>query len=160
MKKIIFLFLMFSGVVFAKWEVGTDYTTGGDYPITTFITYDDTNEAYVGIGVNVDGTGFSVVTIHISYKIKKEDDLVLIITDNEGNDINCHFHSDDLEDYYIKVPSRRSTVLTKMLYNGKSAILINKKTGETLATFDLSGIKQIMEKHVGSSYWYKYKLND
>ena len=151
---------MFSGVVFAKWEVGTDYTTGGDYPITTFITYDDTNEAYVGIGVNVDGTGFSVVTIHISYKIKKEDDLVLIITDNEGNDINCHFHSDDLEDYYIKVPSRRSTVLTKMLYNGKSAILINKKTGETLATFDLSGIKQIMEKHVGSSYWYKYKLND
>ncbi|TKZ36166.1 hypothetical protein [Brachyspira catarrhinii] len=160
MKKIIFLFLIFSVVVFAKWEVGTDYTTGGDYPVTTFITYDDTNEAYVGIGVNVDGTGFSVVTIHISYKIKKEDDLVLIITDNEGNNINCHFHSDDLEDYYIKVPSRRSTVLTKMLYNGQSAILKNTDTDEILATFDLRGIKEIMQKHVGSSYWYKYKLND
>ena len=47
-----------------------------------------------------------------------------------------------------------------MIYNGKSAILINKKTGETLATFDLKGIKQIMQKHVGNSYWYKYKLND
>ena len=160
MKKIIFLFLMFSVVVFGEWEVGTDYTTGGDYPITTFITYDNTNEAYVGIGVNVDGTGFSVVTIHISYKIKKEDDLVLIITDNEGNDMQCNFYEDDIYDDCINIPSGRSTVLTKMLYNGKSAILINKKTGETLATFDLSGIKQVMQKHVGNSYWYKYKLND
>lgn len=47
-----------------------------------------------------------------------------------------------------------------MLYNGKSAILKNRYTDETLAKFDLKGIKQVMQKHVGSSYWYEYKLND
>lgn len=160
MKKIIFLFLMFSAIAFAKWDVGTAYATDGG-PLTTFTTYDlEKSKAYILIGVSVDSLGYSAIII-AHYEIEEGDDnIVLIVTDNEGNDINCHFHSDDLEDYYIKVPSRRSTVLTKMLYNGKSAILINKKTGETLATFDLSGIKQIMEKHVGSSYWYKYKLND
>ncbi|TXJ53889.1 hypothetical protein [Brachyspira aalborgi] len=159
MKKIIFLFLMFSAMLFAKWEVGTDYTTGGD-TITTFTTYDITDEAMMLIGVNVEGLGYSVITIHLSYKIKKDDNLVLIVTDNEDNDINCRFHNDDIENYGIRMPAGRSTVLTKMLYNGKSAILINKKTGKTLATFDLKGIKQIMQKHVGNSYWYKYKLND
>lgn len=39
MKKIIFLFLIFSAMLFAKWEVGTSYTTDGD-PLTTFTTYD------------------------------------------------------------------------------------------------------------------------
>ena len=47
-----------------------------------------------------------------------------------------------------------------MIYNGKSAILVNTKTDKILALFDLSGIKQVMQKHVGNSYWYKYKLND
>ena len=74
--------------------------------------------------------------------------------------MQCNFYEDDIYDDCINIPSGRSTVLTKMLYNGKSAILINKKTGETLATFDLSEIKQVMQKHVGNSYWYKYKLND
>ena len=39
-------------------------------------------------------------------------------------------------------------------------MLIDRKKDEILAVFDLSGIKEIMEKYVGSSYWYKYKLND
>lgn len=192
MKKIIFLFLMFSAIVFAKWEVETGYTTDGS-PLTSFKTYDtttitnylsetDTNllseindlsesdknllkegiklfYPYIDIGVNVDYLGYSVVTI-VHLGIKKDDNLVLIVTDNEGNDMQCNSYEDDIYDDCINIPSGRSTVLTKMLYNGKSAILINKKTGETLATFDLSGIKQIMQKHVGNSYWYKYKLND
>ena len=41
MKKIIFLFLMFSGIVFAKWEVETGYTTDGE-PLTSFKTYNTT----------------------------------------------------------------------------------------------------------------------
>ena len=159
MKKIIILFLIFSSVVFAEWQVGTDYTTSGE-TITTFTTYDITDEGMMLIGVNVEGLGYSVITIHINYKIKKDDNLVLIVTDNEDNDINCRFHKDDIENYGIRMTSGRSAVLTKILYNGKSAILINRKKGEILATFDLSGIKEIMEKHVGSSYWYKYKLND
>lgn len=157
MKKIIFLFLMFSAMLFAKWQVGTDYTTGGD-TITTFTTYDITDEAMMLIGVNVEGLGYSVITIHLSYKIKKDDNLVLIVTDNEDNDINCRFHNDDIENYGIRMTAGRSTVLTKMLYNGKSAKLM--KNFKPIATFDLKGIKQVMQKHVGKSYWYKYKLND
>ena len=157
MKKIIFLFLIFSAMLFAKWEVGASYTVGGD-PLTTFTTYDlEEKGASIVVGVNVN-YDYSVVTIRINDKIKKDDDLVLIVTDNEDNDINCTFHSDDIRDYRITVPSNRASVLTKMLYNGKSATL--KINGEVYDTFDLRGIKQFMQKHVGSSYWYKYKLND
>lgn len=116
------------------------------------------NGSYIAIGVNVDGLGFSVVSIGDT-RIKKSDrNIVLVITDNEGEEINCRFHEDDIKDEWINIKSGRSSVLTKMLYNGKSAKLM--KDFETIATFDLRGIKQIMQKHVGSSYWYKYKLND
>ena len=159
MKKIIFLFLMFSGIVFAKWEVGTSYTTSGD-PLTTFTTYDlGESEAYILIGVNVNYS-YSVITIE-HYQIEKGDDsIVLIVTDNDGSDITCRFHEDDIKDYHINMIAGRSSVLTKMLYNGKSAVLKNIYTDEIMAKFDLKGIKQVMQKHVGSSYWYKYKLND
>ena len=160
MKKIIILFLIFSGVVFAKWEVGTSYTTDGD-PLTTFTTYDlEGSRASILIGVNVDSLGYSVITIE-HYEIEKEDNsIVLIVTDNEGNDINCTFHSDDIKDYHVNMKSGRSSVLTKILYNGKSAVLKNRYTDEIMAKFDLRGIKEIMQKHVGSSYWYRRKLND
>ena len=164
MKKIIFLFLMFSAMLFAKWQVGTSYTTSGD-PLTIFITYDLEGShyidyiAYILIGVNVSSSGYSVITI-FHENIEERDNLVLIVTDNEGNDVKCHFHEDDMQDDYVNMSSGRSSVLTKMLYNGKSAVLKNIYTDETLAKFDLKGIKQVMQKHVGSSYWYKYKLND
>ena len=157
MKKIILLFLMFSAVVFAKWEVGTSYTTDAEF-LTDFTTYDLENNSYIAIGVNVDGLGFSVVTIYDSRINSSDRNIVLVITDNEGQDINCRFHKNDIEDECVNIVSGRSGVLTKMLYNGKSAKLM--KDFETIATFDLRGIKQIMQKHVGSSYWFKYKLND
>ena len=159
MKKIIFLFLMFYAIVFAKWEVGTDYSTVGN-PLTTFTTYDlEEGSSSIIIGVNVEGLGSSAIAI-LHYKIKEGDNLVLIVTDNDGSDITCRFHEDDIKDYKIDVWSDRSSVLTKMLYNGKSAVLKNRYTDETLAKFDLKGIKQVMQKHVGKSYWYEYKLND
>lgn len=159
MKKIIFLFLMFSAMLFAKWEVGTSYTTDGD-PLTTFTTYDlEGNYSSILIGVNVNYS-YSVITIE-HYQIEKGDDsIVLIVTDNDGSDITCRFHEDDIKDYHINMIAGRSSVLTKMLYNGKSAVLKNIYTDEIMAKFDLKGIKQVMQKHVGSSYWYKYKLND
>ena len=164
MKKIIFLFLIFSAMLFAKWQVGTAYTKNGE-PLTTFTTYDlGDSGAYILIGVNVDSLGYSVIAIFHG-DIQKGDNLILVITDNEGNDINSTFHSDDFKSddmgcYGINVPSNRASVLTKMLYNGKTAVLKNRYTDETLAKFDLKGIKQVMQKHVGKSYWYKYKLND
>ena len=190
MKKIIILFLIFSATVFGKWEVETGYTTDGEpltsfktydtTPITNYLSETDTNflseinalsesdkklleeiikplSPYIDIGVNVDYLGYSVVTI-VHLGIKEGDSLVLIVTDNEGNDMRCTFHEDDIEEYGIRMTAGRSTVLTKMLYNGKSAKLM--KNFKPIATFDLRGIKQIMQKHVGSSYWYKYKLND
>ena len=63
-----------------------------------------------------------------------------------------------MQDDYVNMSAGRSSVLTKMLYNGKSAKLM--KNFKPIATFDLKGIKQVMQKHVGKSYWYKYKLND
>lgn len=162
MKKIIFLFLIFSAMLFAKWEVGTSYTTSGD-PLTIFITYDLEGShyidyiAYILIGVNVSSSGYSVITI-FHENIEERDNLVLIVTDNEGNDVKCHFHEDDMQDDYVNMSAGRSSVLTKMLYNGKSAKLM--KNFKPIATFDLKGIKQVMQKHVGSSYWYEYKLND
>ena len=145
-------------MLFAKWEVGTGYLTSGE-PITTFTTYDlEESGSYIDIGVSVE-YDISVFTIGHNL-IKKGDPLYLITTDNEGNDINCQFYSDDVENREIRVPVKRSSILTKMIYNGKSAILVNTKTDKILALFDLSGIKQVMQKHVGNSYWYKYKLND
>lgn len=125
MKKIIFLFLIFSAMLFAKWEVGTGYLTSGE-PITTFTTYDlEESGSYIDIGVSVE-YDISVFTIGHNL-IKKGDPLYLIITDNEGNDINCQFYSDDVENREIRVPVKRSSILTKMIYNGKSAILVNTK---------------------------------
>ncbi len=158
MKKIIFLFLMFSAIVFAKWEVGTLHTTSGD-PLIYFSNYDFENEASINIGVNID-YDYSAVFIYNSQIKKGDNSVALIITDNEGNDMQCNFYEDDIYDDCINIPSGRSTVLTKMLYNGKSAVLKNIYIDETLAKFDLKGIKKVMQKHVGNSYWYKYKLND
>ena len=157
MKKIIFLFLMFSGIVFAKWEVEYSYTKSGD-DLIVFVTTSlgSTNFSSIRVGVNVK-YDYSTVLIE-SINIDEDDNIALIITDNEGNEIYCNFYPDDIEDYCVNVPSNRTSVLTKMLYNGKSATL--KINGEVSDTFDLKGIKQIMQKHVGNSYWYKYKLND
>ena len=113
--------------------------------------------AYILIGVNVSSYGYSVITI-FHENIEERDNLVLIVTDNEGNDVKCHFYEDDMQDDYVNMSAGRSSVLTKMLYNGKSAKLM--KNFKPIATFDLKGIKQVMQKHVGKSYWYKYKLND
>ena len=108
MKKIIFLFLMFSAMLFAKWEVGTGYLTSGE-PITTFTTYDlEESGSYIDIGVSVE-YDISVFTIGHNL-IKKGDPLYLIITDNEGNDINCQFYSDDVENREIRVPVKRSSI--------------------------------------------------
>lgn len=32
--------------------------------------------------------------------------------------------------------------------------------GKLLATFDLEGLKEIIEQKLGNSDWYKHKLND
>lgn len=157
MKKIIFLFLIFSCIVFAEWKVAASFFD--EDPITIFATADLEKNSIIGIGVSVEALGYSVILIS-NNEIKKGDNLMLIIKDNEGDDIYCNFDSEDIVDDYIHIPPNKANLLTKMLYNGKSAVLENTDNDEILATFDLSGIKKVMQKHVGKSYWYKYKLND
>lgn len=104
MKKIIFLFLIFSAIVFAEWKAGIAYLSNGD-PLTTFTTYDlEGSGAYIYIGVNLE-YDVSVVTME-HYLIKKKDSLYLVVIDNEGNDINCHFHSDDISNCSSKKSQR------------------------------------------------------
>ena len=86
-----------------------------------------------------------------------------MLVDNDGDNINYSIYSGDIMEegmaLIIGEDAKRGNLLTKMLYKGQSAKLYNYDTDELLATFDLKGIKQIIQKHVGSSYWYKYKLN-
>ena len=161
MNKIIFLFLMFSAMLFAKWQVGALHTD--NETATTFTTYDNQTESILIIAVVLeDYNGYSFVVIKNS-KIKEEDNLMLVIKDNDGDNINYSIYSGDIMEegmaLIIGEDAKRGNLLTKMLYKGQSAKLYNYDTDELLATFDLKGIKQIIQKHVGSSYWYKYKLN-
>lgn len=159
MKKIIFLFLIFSAVVFAKWEISTLHTDDGETGIT-FTTYDYENKSVLNVFVYLDEyPGHSSVGIG-NERIEAGDDLSLIIEDNEGDTINYNiFRGDIIENMVVTHDIKRGNNLTKMLYNGKHAVLYNNDTDELLASFDLKGLQKVIKKHAGSSYWYRYILN-
>lgn len=161
MKKIILLFLMFSAVALAEWKVGAFHTDDGE-TATTFATFDNKTESVLAISVVVeDYGGYSFVSI-VNEKIQEEDNLCLIIKDSSGDSINYSIFNGDVIDSGAIImggETKRGDKLAKMLYNGKSAKLYNNDTDELLASFDLNGIKQIIQKNVGSSYWYRRILN-
>ena len=159
MKKIIILFLMFSAIVFAEWKVSTLHTDDGETGIT-FTTYDYENKSVLNVFVYLEEyPGHSSIGIG-NKRIKTGDDLSLIIEDNEGDNINYQFTDGDIyEQGGAFIGSKQGDLLTKMLYKGQSAILYNNDTDEVLASFDLKGLQKVMKKHVGSSSWYRYKLN-
>ena len=160
MKKIIFLFLIFSGVVFAKWYVGTAYTEDGKMA-TTFTTSETQTESSLIISVVLEGSdGYSSVNIK-NKDIKRSDNLRLDIRDRAGNLVVYNVFSSDIREGEILIIDRqtdRSDRLVKMLLSGQSAKLYNKE--ELSATFNLKQIKKFMRKNVGFSDWYKYKLKN
>ena len=160
MKKIIFLFLIFSGVVFAKWDVGTAYTEDGK-TATTFTTSETETESSLIISVVLEGSdGYSSVNIK-NKDIKKGDNLRLDIRDRAGNLVVYNVFSSDIREGEILIIDRqtdRSDRLVKMLLSGQSAKLYNNE--ELSATFNLKQIKKFMRKNVGFSDWYKYKLKN
>ena len=160
MKKIIFLFLMFSAIVFAEWKVSAGSSDDGTEVATFFTTYDYETESFLSIGVVLeDYDGYSFIMIK-NKKMMENDYLTLIIKDNEGDTINYQFTDGDIyEQGGAFIGSKQGDLLTKMLYKGQSAILYNNDTDEVLASFDLKGLQKVMKKHVGSSSWYRYKLN-
>ena len=160
MKKIIFLFLMFSAVVFAKWDVGTAYTEDGK-TATTFTTSETKTESSLIISVVLEGSdGYSSVNIK-NKDIKRGDNLRLDIRDRAGNLVVYNVFSSDIRDGEILIIDRqtdRSDRLVKMLLSGQSAKLYNNE--ELSAAFNLKQIKKFMRKNVGFSDWYKYKLKN
>ena len=160
MKKIIFLFLMFSAVVFAKWDVGTAYTEDGK-TATTFTTSETKTESSLIISVVLEGSdGYSSVNIK-NKDIKRGDNLRLDIRDRAGNLVVYNVFSSDIRAGEILIIDRqtdRSDRLVKMLLSGQSAKLYNNE--ELYAAFNLKQIKKFMRKNVGFSDWYKYKLKN
>ena len=160
MKKIIILFLIFSAVVFAKWDVGTAYTEDGK-TATTFTTSETKTESSLIISVVLEGSdGYSSVNIK-NKDIKRGDNLRLDIRDRAGNLVVYNVFSSDIREGEILIIDRqtdRSDRLVKMLLSGQSAKLYNNE--ELSAAFNLKQIKKFMRKNVGFSDWYKYKLKN
>ena len=160
MKKIIFLFLIFSAVVFAKWDVGTAYTEDGK-TATTFTTSETETESSLIISVVLEGSdGYSSVNIK-NKDIKRGDNLRLDIRDRAGNLAVYNVFSSDIREGEILIIDRqtdRSDRLVKMLLSGQWAKLYNNE--ELSAAFNLKQIKKFMRKNVGFSDWYKYKLKN
>ncbi|WP_288680015.1 hypothetical protein [uncultured Brachyspira sp.] len=160
MKKIIFLFLMFSAMLFAKWEVGTSYTEDGK-TASTFTTSEAKTESSLIISVVLEGSdGYSFINIK-NKDIKKGDNLKLDIRDRAGNPVIYNIFRGDIKDGEVLIIDRqtdRSDRLVKMLLSGQSAKLYN--SNELSATFNLNKLKKFMRKNVGFSDWYKYKLRN
>ena len=160
MKKIIFLFLMFSAMLFAKWEVGTSYTEDGK-TASTFTTSEAKTESSLIISVVLEGSdGYSFINIK-NKDIKKGDNLKLDIRDRAGNPVIYNIFRGDIKDGEVLIIDRqtdRSDRLVKMLLSGQSAKLYN--SNELSATFKLNKLKKFMRKNVGFSDWYKYKLRN
>ena len=160
MKKIIFLFLIFSSVVFAKWDVGTAYTEDGK-TATTFTTSETKTESSLIISVVLEGSdGYSSVNIK-NKDIKRGDNLRLDIRDRAGNLVTYNIFGSDIGNGEVLIIDRqtdRSDRLVKMLLSGQSARLYNNE--ELSANFSLKKLKKFMRKNVGFSDWYKYKLKN
>ncbi|TKZ35658.1 hypothetical protein [Brachyspira catarrhinii] len=163
MKKIIILFLMFSAIVFAEWQYGMHHN---EYGINwhDFTVYDNDTKSKFQVSVTTDvGNGFSSVRIY-NDNIKENNNLFLYIKDNSGNIMDYSIFKKDIKNEIIGIHDAnnysRGITLTKLLVSAQSVELYNNDTEEILATFDTKGLKEILQKRLGNSYWYKYKLND
>lgn len=161
MKKIIILFLMFSAIVFAEWKYGITHNEHG-VNFHEFAVYDSETYSLLIVSVSLDvGNGFSVVEIY-NDDVKKNDNLKLYIKDNSDDTMNYSIFKNDIEDGRIAIQNldryNRGDTLTKILVSAQSVELYDGDTYDTLSTFNLKGLEQILEKKLGNSDWYKYKL--
>ena len=108
MKKIIFLFLIFSAMLFAKWEVGTSYTEDGK-TASTFTTSEAKTESSLIISVVLEGSdGYSFINIK-NKDIKKGDNLKLDIRDRAGNPVIYNIFRGDIKDGEVLIIDRQTT---------------------------------------------------
>lgn len=125
-----------------------------DYKINSRLTV---NVSLVSFG------GHAGVKIY-NDNVKESDNLSLYIVDNSGDSMNYTIFNKDIENGYISVENLdgfdRGMSLIKLLLSSQYVELFSNDAGKRLAAFDTKGLKQILEKKLGDSYWYKYKLND
>lgn len=163
MKKIIFLFLIFSCIVFAEWEYSMlPNKYGANFHRFTVFDYKINSRLTVNVSL-VSFGGHAGVKIY-NDNVKESDNLSLYIVDNSGDSMNYTIFNKDIENGYISVENLdgfdRGMSLIKLLLSSQYVELFSNDAGKRLATFDTKGLKQILEKKLGDSYWYKYKLND
>ena len=162
MKKIILLFLMFSAIVFAEWEYSIHHN---DYGVmfNDFTVYDYETASQLTVGVTLD-IGLGYCGIHIfNDKIKIRNNYALYIKTSDDY-VKYNIFKKDIENKVIRIQNldeyNRGDRLIKMLISAEMLELHNNDTGKLLATFDLEGLKEIIEQKLGNSDWYKHKLND
>ena len=165
MKKIIFLFLIFSAVAFTEWEYSIRHNDYGvKFNEFTVYSIEDNSQLTVAITTDIH-PGFSVVAI-FNDKIKAKNNISLIIVNNveEEDYFKYSVFKKDIENGAIRVRNldnyNRGDSLTKMLLSAQAVMLFNDDTEEVLTSFISLGLKEIIEKKLGNSYWYKYKINE
>ena len=162
MKKIIILFLMFSAIVFAEWSYSIHHN---DYGVmfNDFTVYDYETASQLTVGITLD-IGLGYCGIHIfNDKIKIRNNYALYIETSDDY-VKYNVFKKDIENKVIRIQNldeyNRGDRLIKMLISAEMLELYNNDTGKLLATFDLEGLKEIIEQKLGNSDWYKHKLND
>lgn len=161
MKKIIFLFLIFSAIVFAEWQYSISHNNYG-VMFNEFTVFDSDTSSQLTVSMTTDiGSGYSSVTI-FNEQIKNRNKYYLfVLSDTDAYTYNVF--KKDIENGAIRVENtdgRRGNNLTKMLISARAVGLLNNKTEELLAFFDLEGLKEIIEQKLGNSDWYKNKINE
>ena len=159
MKKIISLFLIFSGVVFAEWQYGIHHNSHG-VTFHDFTVYGvDSSQLTVSITTDI-GSGSSSVTI-FNDKIKTRNKYsLLVLTDTEVYTYNVF--KKDIENGAIRVENadgQRGNNLTKILVSDKMVSLYNDKLG-VFDVFLLEGLKETIKQKLGNSDWYKSNFNN
>lgn len=166
MKKIIFLFLMFSCIVFAEWKEEWEYGIHhNNYGLTfhDFTVYGAADSSQLTVSITTDiGSGSSSVTI-FNKQIKNRNKYFLLIT-SDADTYSYDIFKKDIESGTIRVENvdgQRGNNLTKILASTNVIVLglYNDKFG-VLDIFLLKDLREAIKQKLGNSDWYKYNFND
>ena len=175
--KIILLFFIFSSSLLAKWEVCISSTDDSSHNAYLFVNFNADENAFISIVVSMELMDnwsaayqrYSIAGVFIySDKINFDDNsYYLKIKRNSKNSINYiiseynNIEIDDLSGIFIGKydeqgigAGRVGNNLVKILLDSISCDLYNEE--ELLASFNLSGLKQIMKENIGDTEWYNH----
>ena len=171
--KIVLLFFIFSSSLLAEWEV---YIDSND--LYVFKNFDVDKKAFILIFVDINlmddwsaaygRYSIAGVIIGRDKKINFYDSYFLKIKRNSKNSINYNISEYNIieskdekngifignKDIQGRGAGRVANNLIKILLDSVSCDLYNED--ELLASFNLSGLKQIMKENIGDTEWYNH----